>query len=317
MMSLKFTKLTITAAVVSALLVVAAAFKFRELEVAAANRDMEEDESQASSSVDATPGSLLRQASGGASSTPAIDSLDEAVQWAKRNLARISAIEDYSCVLVKREWVNGHLIGPQTLAIKVRQHPFSVYTCFLTPAEVRDQEAIYVQGQHNDKVLAHCTGVRHRLLGTVALKPTGPIALHDNRYPITELGLLRLTERLIEIGESERPYGECRVTTSAGLEVAGRGCSCIMVEHPRRQSYFKYNLAKIYIDDELQLPIRFEAYEWSPDAEGKPRLVEEYAYTRLKLNNGFTDADFETSNPEYAFSRGARKAPTAGERAGL
>ena len=39
-------------------------------------------------------------------------------------------------------------------------------------------------------------------------------------------------------------------------------------------------------------------YDWS----GKPQLLEEYTYLNLKLNNGFTDADFDVRNPNYQFN---------------
>jgi hypothetical protein len=45
--------------------------------------------------------------------------------------------------------------------------------------------------------------------------------------------------------------------------------------------------------------VRYESYGW-PAVEGEaPPLLEEYTYLKVKLNNGFTDADFETSNPSY------------------
>ena len=38
----------------------------------------------------------------------------------------------------------------------------------------------------------------------------------------------------------------------------------------------------------------------------RPRLplLEEYTYVDLKLNNGFSDTDFDTANPQYGFARG-------------
>ena len=50
----------------------------------------------------------------------------------------------------------------------------------------------------------------------------------------------------------------------------------------------------------MNIPIRFEAYDW-PGAAGQPQLIEEYTYVNLKLNNGFTDADFDIRNPNYGF----------------
>ncbi len=59
--------------------------------------------------------------------------------------------------------------------------------------------------------------------------------------------------------------------------------------------------ARIFVDDQLNVPVRYEAYEWPRQPGGKPELIEEYTYLNLKLNNGFTDADFDTHNKDYHF----------------
>jgi Protein of unknown function (DUF1571) len=64
-------------------------------------------------------------------------------------------------------------------------------------------------------------------------------------------------------------------------------------------------VARIFVDDELNVPIRYESYDWPEQAGGQPELIEEYTYLNLKLNNGFTDADFDIRNPNYGFK--ARK----------
>lgn len=60
---------------------------------------------------------------------------------------------------------------------------------------------------------------------------------------------------------------------------------------------------KVYIDHELGLPIRFEAYDWPKSAGAEPKLVEEYTYSDLKTDIGLGDADFDAANPHYAFGR--------------
>jgi hypothetical protein len=59
------------------------------------------------------------------------------------------------------------------------------------------------------------------------------------------------------------------------------------------------------VDDELNIPVRYESYDW-PKTPGAALnraedLFEEYTYTDLKLNNGFTDADFDENNSKYNF----------------
>ena len=78
-------------------------------------------------------------------------------------------------------------------------------------------------------------------------------------------------------------------------------CTCIQVMHPVPRRNFLFYVARIFVDDELNLPIRYEAYDW-PSKQGEPpKLIEQYTYLDLKLNNGFTDADFDIRNPQYGF----------------
>ena len=61
-------------------------------------------------------------------------------------------------------------------------------------------------------------------------------------------------------------------------------------------------MARIYLDDQLNLPIRYEAYDWPDQPGDKPVLLEEYTYVNLKINQGLTDADFDVHNPQYGFN---------------
>ncbi len=230
--------------------------------------------------------------------------LEPCLRWAQSALADIRQIKDYSCTVVKRERVGGALIGPQSMDVKVRHEPFSVYLRFQEPANVRGREVIYVQGRNRDKLLCHVTGVRHRMLGTVALRPTGRLAMTDNRYPITEIGILRLVERLIEVGQSDMKDSDCEVRITRA-SIQDRPCTCIEVEHPRPQPGLRCHLAKVYIDDERNLPLNYEAYDWPKDAGDAPELIEQYTYLDLKVNRGFSERDFDVENPDYAFSRNA------------
>ena len=60
-------------------------------------------------------------------------------------------------------------------------------------------------------------------------------------------------------------------------------------------------MAQIFIDEELNIPIRYVAYGWPEKAGGDKVILEEYNYTDIKLNRGFTDADFDPRNPTYNY----------------
>jgi hypothetical protein len=228
--------------------------------------------------------------------------LDEPLAWAYDGLKHVdSDIKDYSCTLVKRERVQGELLDREYIFTKVRHEPFSVYMYFLKPSAKKGNEVVYVEGENDGKMWAIAgTGFRRRI-GVVSLVPDGPIAMEDNRYPITMTGFRVLVERLIELGEQDQKYGETEVQYYKNAKINGRTVTCIEVKHPKPRKEFRYHLARIFVDDEMQVPIRLEAYSWPTTEGGKPVLVEEYTYLNVKLNNGYTDEDFNYKNENYHF----------------
>jgi len=227
-----------------------------------------------------------------------------ALEMAKRVQANMDAnLKDYSATIVKHERIDGQLGDPEYAFIKVRQKPFSVYMKFIGPKSVEGQECMYVEGANDGKMFAHAPpGTLKYKFGTVSLAPTSALAMHNQRYPITEMGISNLTTRLIEVGEKDKQYGECVVHFYQGAKVSGRVCTMIEVVHPVPRRNFLFNVARIYLDDEMQMPIRYEAYDWPEQQGGDPVLLEEYTYLNLKINQGFTDADFDVHNPNYGFN---------------
>ncbi|MBS0210461.1 MAG: DUF1571 domain-containing protein [Planctomycetes bacterium] len=264
----------------------------------------------ATTGLAAAPGTLATPATGEAAQgdlaarlqpLPGEHPLANAMRWASQQAIEINKIQDYTATLVKRERIDGTLNDHEYMFVKVRNRPFSVYLYFLGPAKLKGQECLYIAGQNDGKLWAHANGMRHKLIGTVSLLPTGSFAMAGQRYPITDLGILKLTTRLLEVGEQDMKFAECEVKTIAGAKINNRDCTCLQVTHPTPRKEFLYHIARVYIDNELNLPVRHEAYEW-PKAPGEqPPLCEEYTYLNLKLNNGFTDADFSIENPNYQF----------------
>jgi hypothetical protein len=212
-------------------------------------------------------------------------------------------LKDYSAIVVKHERIDGVLGDEEKAFIKVREHPFSVYMGFISPNAVKGQECMYIAGANNNEMFAHAPpGTLRGKFGTVQISPTSAIAMKDQRYPITELGVANLTKRLIEVGEHDKQYGECEVNFFQGAKVNGRECTVIQVTHPVPRRSFIFHMARIYVDDQLDLPIRYEAYDWPDQSGGKPVLLEEYTYMNLKINQGLTDSDFDVHNPEYGFN---------------
>jgi len=223
-----------------------------------------------------------------------------AIRWARDGCQSVQQIQDYSAVMVKREQVNGKVGDEQYMFLKVRHRPMSVYMYFLKPENLQGQEVMWIEGQNDGKMWAHGTGLKS-VFGTVSLNPTSSLAMDGQRYPITEIGLLNLVTRLLAIAENESQYGECEVKFIPGAKINDRICTCIQVVHPVPRSNFLFHIARIFVDDELNVPIRYGCYDWPSQPGESPVLIEQYTYLNLKLNNGFTDADFDLHNPQYRF----------------
>lgn len=226
-----------------------------------------------------------------------------ALRWADKGLKQVQEnVQDYSAFLVKQERIGGELQPPQTLFVKIRHEPFSAYTKFVKPDKLAGQEALYVAGANDGKMWAHTTGIRNTLVGTVSLKPTSPFAMEGQRYPITEIGFQNLVRRLLEVGLEDSKYGECEVRFLDNAKINDRTCLCIEVKHPVPRKNFRFHIARIYVDKEMNLPIRYEAWDWPREQGGEPELLEAYTYLNIKINNGFTNADFDPRNPSYQFN---------------
>ena len=230
-------------------------------------------------------------------SGPGEHPLTPVLRWAKQGLPALENLKDYSATLVRRERVHGALTGYEYVFVKIRHAPFSVYVLFQSPASVKGQEVVYVAGQNQGNMLAH----KPRMAVALSVPPAGMIAMTGRNYPLTEIGVVNLVRRLAEVGEHDLKYGECEVKYYTTAKVDDRPCTVIQVVHPVPRDTFTFHLARIFVDDELKVPTRYEAYDWPREPGGEPRLIEEYTYLNLKLNNGFTDEDFSTANPEYRF----------------
>ena len=244
----------------------------------------------------ATPGAPfdLTQREGEHPLMPALRVAQEGVQNIDAN------IQDYSAILYKQERIDGELQEQEVAYVKVRHNPFSVHMFFLSPHKGR--ECLYVPGANGEKGVLHArdSGFRKKL-GVFELDPDGRLAMAGQKYPITKLGIRNLTTELIDVASKDINYGECEVRTlqtTIGTATDKRPVTVIEVVHPTPRKNFRFHKAQVFIDNELRVPIRYAAYLWPQNPGDEPPLEEAYTYLNLKVNNGFTDADFNPKNPE-------------------
>jgi hypothetical protein len=233
--------------------------------------------------------------------------LENALDLARNALATLETIDDYTCTFIKRERVDGKLLDQEKLAMKLRHQPFSARMRFIEPESAAGQQAIYVEGQNGGKLLGHTTGLAGKVMGWVPLDPKGYLAMRGNRYAITDSGMKNLVQKLITLGETPGLLDGCTVEFDDEATVDERRCICVEISmpkpktRPKRKNKIDFTLAsaRIFVDREWGVPVRFETHEW-PDGNSEPRLVEQYTYLDLEFNQGLTDVDFDPTNPAYA-----------------
>ena len=113
-----------------------------------------------------------------------------------------------------------------------------------------------------------------------------------------KLGVRELAKELVMVAENDVKYQECEVKTTQ-CKMNGRAVTLLEATHPvPRPKTFRFHKAQVFIDNELQIPIRYASYMWPEKPGDAPPLEEVYTYLKLNINNGYTDADFDKENPE-------------------
>lgn len=226
--------------------------------------------------------------------------IEPAIALALEAKQQVASVQDYTCSMMKQERIDGKLLDPEIMFVKVRHEPFSVYTYFLSPSSKKGQEAIFIQGRNNGNLLGHGVGLQ-KAIGMVKLDPKGYLAMRDNRYPITEMGISNLIGRLLEMAEKEKRHDDVQVEIKKGAKIDGRPCLCIQVVHPVHREGMPFHKAEVFVDEQLKLPVRYAAYEFPRPGDKRPPLLESYTYYNLKLNAELGESDFDHNNSAYGF----------------
>lgn len=237
--------------------------------------------------------------------SPTEPTMQELVELGQHLLTHIRHnVHDYTATLVKRERIAGQL-GPETrMALKLR-HPASgsggpsVYLKFLEPVAQRGREVIWSADRPQGKLIAHEGGLLNLL--SVELDPHGTLAMLGNKYPITEIGLVRLLEKMLEKIDRQVDLSQCQIEVREHQRVGDRECRLFQVTQPRHIPGADFYIAQFFLDTERQLPLRYAAFLWPTKEGGPPPLEEEYTYLDLRTNVGLNDADFDPDNPQYQF----------------
>ena len=244
-------------------------------------------QSAATANAAAAAGFDLVQRPGEHPLAPAIRTLDLVLANIDQN------VRDYSCTFKKQERIDGDLAEPQTISMKVRHDPFSVYMKFLQPYAGR--EVLYVAGQRENQMLVLESGWK-RIAGKLELDPQGAMAMRGQKHPITDIGIRNLTAKIKAVAEAEAQFLESEVAVNPNMKIGDRPVTLIQVTHPQPRRNFHAHVWRVFLDNELKVPVHYDSYLWPEGAQEAPPLESSYTYGNLKINGGLTPQDFDPEN---------------------
>ncbi len=214
----------------------------------------------------------------------------------------LDGVKDYTATFSKKERLgrSGNKLLAQTMKMKFRDEPFSVYFYF-QDRDTRGREVLYVNGRNQNKLLVHEGSGLSSLVGTLTFAPTAGDVMKENRYPITEVGLKNMADKIIQQWEGETKYEETTVKYYNNAKLGSMDCMAIESTHPQPRREFKYHMTRVYIDKKTKMLVRVEQYGFPRRNGQQPPIVEEYTYSDIKTNIGLTDVDFDRRNSRYKF----------------
>ncbi|RUL88957.1 DUF1571 domain-containing protein [Tautonia sociabilis] len=223
----------------------------------------------------------------------------------ERAVARLEEISGYTATLTRQERINGELRPEQRLRIKVRHEPFSVYLRFESPRPGR--EALYHEGRFDNHVLVHNGDWTRRFLPRVKLDPNGPIALADNRHPITEIGLAHLSRKLLHFRKLDLDDPHAETILDRVTDEDGSLWYRSLHSHSDSSDDRPFCRVEVRYSPECLVPLHIVSYDWpepalDPDS-GELKLAERYHYEDVEFDVAFSELDFDPRNPEYDFER--------------
>jgi len=202
-------------------------------------------------------------------------------------------VTSYACQFHKHERVGDKVRKPETIFMKFREKPFSVYMKW-TADPSKGQEVIYVEGQYDNKAVVHPSGLLGFIFRKVSLDPEGKIANRHSRRPVTYAGLGNMLRVVIPQCEQAKANGDLVLEYLGVREEAGRPAYVIKRVLPKKHDYRSHQLF-IFIDQQFLISVRTEAYLWDGT------LLSDYRYTDLEINADLMDEDFDPDNPAYSY----------------
>jgi hypothetical protein len=200
-------------------------------------------------------------------------------------------VHGYSCILDKKERVNGKLKPREVVEACFREQPFSVFMDWKQGAG-KAQRVLYVQGENDNKMKARPAGFVGRL-GVFTRDVDAPDARASGRYLITQFGIKLGTERTLKPMLSAKSRNALHVHYEGVFQVPQTGnrlCyKIVRTPYDPPEDKEGVNELTLYFDVESWLQVG----SILKDSEGN--LIAEYFFRNIKINPTFKPNQFKPS----------------------
>jgi hypothetical protein len=234
---------------------------------------------------------LVGLGAAGVAAPPKESAFKEPLTLMHRARAAYAKVNDYTCVLIKREKLGGQMSPDNVIDMKVRKEPFSVGMKWQQPKGLAGQEAYYVAGWHDGKMRGKPAGLLGAI-GYITISADDARARKASRHPITSAGIGHVIDKAIRSWEADVKQGGTATVKVGSYTYAKKKCTRLELSYPEKGKR-EYAKNVFYFDQATHLPIRVENYDWPAKAGGPPELIEVYSYVNMRLNVGLTDATFK------------------------
>ncbi len=220
--------------------------------------------------------------------------LNHTPQWVilETGMRTYADIRGYTSILYKQERIDDELQGKEKIFLKYREHPHSIYMKWLD-GPWKGRELVY-----NESLLGKGK-VRVRESGALGILPVtlpvdSAIAQRGSNHKVTEIGLKNLLDMIEENYRAAEPNNDLDRKNHGFQDLDGHKVyvmESILPDDPSK-GYYCHRMFH-YIDFKRSLEIKARIYTFGN------KLYESYYYTRIKINPGLTDNDFDPDNPDY------------------
>lgn len=237
--------------------------------------------------------------------TPSVVAHRHSIKMLEEGVRGLRDLSGYTADFTKEEVVGGEATVPQTMRLKLRHEPFSIYLRWTEGKP--GQELLYVEGQNDGKMIVRASGLKG-ILGAIKLDVNGVMAQKEARHPVTDMGLLQLAESVLEYRYREASWTSGYSCTEEAARVDDRPCRLFTMIYDNRDVSPQYRKSEVWIDEEHLIITKIRNYGWSDEsvedaAIDENTVLEEYTYTNINFDPRLASLDFSASNENYRLER--------------